>query len=54
MARYIDADRIEIHEQLESFGNGKYEYCRIAYMDDIDAYRQRTLLMLLGAKIVCF
>ena len=37
MARYIDADKIEPHEQLESFGNGRYEYVRIAYMDDIDA-----------------
>jgi len=36
MARYIDAEKIEWHEQLEPFGNGKYEYCRVAYMDDID------------------
>jgi len=36
MARYIDADKIEWHEQLEPFGNGKYEYCRVVYMDDID------------------
>lgn len=34
--RLIDADAIEIHEQLEPLGNGKYEYARVAYMDDID------------------
>lgn len=36
MPRYIDAEKIEWHEQLEPLGNGKYEYCRVAYMDDID------------------
>lgn len=36
MSRYIDAEKIEWHEQLEPLGNGKYEYCRVAYMDDID------------------
>ena len=35
--RLIDADKIESHEQLEPYGNGKYEYVRVAYMDDIDA-----------------
>jgi len=33
--RLIDADKIEPHEQLESLGNGQYEYVRVAYMDDI-------------------
>lgn len=35
--RLVDADKIEPHEQLESLGNGQYEYVRVAYMDDIDA-----------------
>lgn len=34
--RLIAADKIESHEQLEPYGNGKYEYVRVAYMDDID------------------
>ena len=34
--RLIDADAIEWSEQLVPYGNGKYEYMRIAYMDDID------------------
>ena len=34
--RIIDADAIEWSEQLVLYGNGKYEYMRIAYMDDID------------------
>lgn len=34
--RLVDADKIEPHEQLESLGNGQYEYVRVAYMDDID------------------
>ena len=34
--RLIDADKIEPHKQLESLGNGQYEYVRVAYMDDID------------------
>lgn len=35
--RLVNADKIEPHEQLEPLGNGKYEYVRVAYMDDIDA-----------------
>lgn len=35
--RLVDVDKIEPHEQLESLGNGQYEYVRVAYMDDIDA-----------------
>lgn len=34
--RLIDADSLETHEQLESFGNGNYEYVEIVYKDDID------------------
>jgi len=34
--RLVDVDKIEPHEQLESLGNGQYEYVRVAYMDDID------------------
>lgn len=35
--RLVDADKIEPHEQFEALGNGKYEFVRVAYMDDIDA-----------------
>ena len=34
--RLIDADAIEWNEHLVPCGNGKQEYIRIAYMDDID------------------
>lgn len=34
--RLIDADKLETHEQLESFGNGNYEYVEVVYKDDID------------------
>lgn len=34
--RLIDADSLETHEQLESFGNGNYEYVDVVYKDDID------------------
>lgn len=34
--RLIDADKLETHEQLESLGNGKYEYVEVVYKDDID------------------
>lgn len=35
--RLVDADKIEPHEQLESFSNGQAEFVMVAYMDDIDA-----------------
>lgn len=34
--RLIDADILEPHEQLESMGNGKYEFVEVVYKDDID------------------
>ena len=35
--RLIDADALETHEQMESMGNGRYEYTQVVYKDDIDA-----------------
>ena len=35
--RLIDADALQTHEQVESLGNGKYEYVEVVYKDDIDA-----------------
>ena len=35
--RLIDADAIELHEQLEPVDEGRYVSVRVAYMDDIDA-----------------
>ena len=43
MARYIDADLIIWHKQLESLGNGMYEDVRVAYMDHIDALRSANV-----------
>ena len=34
--RLIDADKLEVHEQLKPLGNGKYEYIKVVYKDDID------------------
>ena len=34
--RLIDADKIEPHERMDSWG-GQYEFVMVAYMDDIDA-----------------
>lgn len=34
--RLIDADALETHEQMESLGNGQYEYVEVVYKDDID------------------
>ncbi len=36
MTRYIDADALETHEQLEPMGNGNYEFVEVVYKDDID------------------
>lgn len=35
--RLIDADALEPSEMIQPLGNGRYEYVRIVYMDDIDA-----------------
>lgn len=37
MSRLIDADALETHEQIESLGNGMYEYVQVVYKNDIDA-----------------
>ena len=34
--RLIDADALEPSEMIQPLGNGRYEYVRIVYMDDID------------------
>ena len=36
MTRLIDVDGLEPHEQIESMGNGEYEYVEVIYKDDID------------------
>ena len=35
--RLIDVDKLETHEQMESMGNGMYDYVEVVYKDDIDA-----------------
>ena len=34
--KIIDADTICFHDQLEAFGNGRYESVKVAYENDIE------------------
>lgn len=37
MTRLVDADKLEVHEQITPLGAGMYESTFVVYKDDIDA-----------------